>query len=82
MPDCQVVLFTRRDCPLCDDAHALLELTQGQFGFSLRVVDIDGDEELVRLHGEQVPVVTVDGQIRFRGQVNRVLLTRLLRGRS
>ena len=34
--------------------------------------------ELVALYGEQVPVVTVDGKVRFRGGVNRVLLQRLL----
>jgi glutaredoxin len=81
IPECEVILYTRQGCHLCEDAHAILERVRQRFGFTLRVVDIDPDPELIRLYGEQVPVVTVDGQVRFRGQVNEVLLTRLLRAR-
>ncbi len=80
-PQRQVVLYTRQGCHLCDEAHAVLERTRARFPFALEVVDVDTDEELVRLHGLHVPVVTVDGQVRFRGRVNPVLLTRLLRAK-
>jgi glutaredoxin len=75
----QVVLYTRRGCHLCDDAWALLERARRKHGFSLSQVDVDGDPELVRAYGLQVPVVLVDGRVRFRGRVNPVLLERLLR---
>lgn len=75
----EVVLYTRQGCHLCEDAHAILERARAQHGFTLRIVDIDTDPELVRQYGEQIPVVTVDGAVRFRGHVNAVLLTRLLR---
>ena len=42
-------------------------------------MDVDSQEELAVQFGDQVPVVTVNGEIRFRGGINPVLLTRLLR---
>jgi glutaredoxin len=75
----RVVLYTRRGCHLCADAHQILEDARQRHGFGLELVDIDTDPELVGRYGEQVPVVLVDGKLRFRGKVNRALLERLLR---
>jgi glutaredoxin len=72
-----VVLYHRAGCHLCDDAWALLSRLQSEYGFALERVDIDDDAELVREHGEDVPVVVVNGRVRFRGNVNPVLLRRL-----
>jgi glutaredoxin len=71
-----VVLYTRVGCHLCDDAHELLV----RHGLRPRLVDVDRDEQLVAEHGNCVPVVEIDGRVRFRGRVNPVLLRRLLRG--
>ena len=73
-----IVMYTRQGCHLCEDAWDLLEQARSRYGFALRQVDIDGDPELVRAYGECVPVVMVNGRVRFRGVVNRVLLKRLL----
>ena len=81
IPDCEVVLYTRAGCCLCDGAQRVLERARGRFGFALREVDIAGDADLEAAYGEAIPVVTVDGQVRFRGCVNEVLLNRLLRAR-
>lgn len=80
-PSPEVLLYTRDGCHLCEDALAILLAVQQQFPFSLRILDIDQDPELVARHGLEIPVVCIDGQIRFRGRVDRVLLTRLLRAR-
>ncbi len=72
-----VHLYTRGGCHLCDEAWALLEEVQGRFGFVLTAVDIDTNSELARQYGMCVPVVTVNGKVRFRGKVNPVLLERL-----
>ncbi len=42
------------------------------------MVDIDRDPELQKRFTECVPVVQIDGVIRFRGRVNEVLLRRLV----
>ena len=72
IPD--VVVYTRCRCPLCDEAVALLL----QFGLKPQLVDIDQRPELLADYNECVPVVVIDGQVRFRGRVNEVLLRRLL----
>ena len=44
----------------------------------IEVVDIDEDPELVRQFGESIPVVEIDGRVRFRGSVSAELLGRLI----
>ncbi len=74
----EIVMYTRHGCHLCEQAWEQLERAQSRYGFTLRQVDVDGDSQLVRAYGECVPVVTVNGRVRFRGVVNPVLLERLL----
>lgn len=73
------VLYTRQGCHLCEVALRQLRAEQPRRGFVLQVIDIDTNPELVARYGEQVPVVTVNDKLRFRGAVNRVLLNRLFR---
>jgi glutaredoxin len=78
----RIVLYTRRGCHLCDDALAVLERARRTVCFGLEVIDIDADPKLVEQYGHDVPVVTVDGKVRFRGRVNEVLVRRLLRAEA
>lgn len=78
LTECKVVMYTRQGCHLCEQAWQQLEQARQRHDFALEQVDIDADPELVRVYGECVPVVMIDGKVRFRGAVNRVLLERLL----
>jgi glutaredoxin len=78
----RVVMYTRRGCHLCEDAWRLLHGARRRYGFALEAVDVDGDPDLTARYGMEVPVVTVDGKVRFRGHVNPHLLERLLRAES
>jgi glutaredoxin len=78
----QVVMYTRRGCHLCDDAWAVLERARRRHRFELTQVDVDGEADLAQRYGTQVPVVLIDGRVRFRGIVNPVLLERVLRAPS
>jgi glutaredoxin len=69
-----VVLYTRDGCHLCEVARRVLE----EHGLSPESVDIDADPELRKRFDTCVPVVEIDGRIRFRGRVEPVLLRRLL----
>jgi glutaredoxin len=73
-------LYTRRGCHLCDEAWEKLERARERHGFALEAIDVDSDAELAAKYGMEVPVVTVNGTVRFRGGVNAVLLERLLEG--
>jgi hypothetical protein len=79
--DLHVLLYTRAGCHLCTDAWDLLILYQKLRGFTLEKIDVDTDPVLVSRYGACVPVVTVNGEVRFRGRVNRVLLERILDAR-
>jgi glutaredoxin len=76
----EVVLYTRRGCHLCEDAKGYLGRARRRYGFALREVDVDTDPDLAARYGQEVPVVEIDGRVRFRGAVNPVLMERLLRG--
>lgn len=79
--DLHFVLFTRAGCHLCETAWQLLDEARRRHGFTLEAVDVDSSPELAARHGDCVPVVTVNGKLRFRGAVNRVLLQRILNAR-
>jgi glutaredoxin len=73
-----VVLYGRRGCHLCDDALELL----ARHGVKPTIVDIDADPQLKERFDTCVPVVEIDGRVRFRGRVHPVLLRRQLRRQS
>jgi glutaredoxin len=49
--------LTRPGCHLCDDAREVLDEITEDIGLQVKEVDIDGDDELVKLWGLRVPVV-------------------------
>ncbi|MCA9259492.1 MAG: glutaredoxin family protein [Planctomycetales bacterium] len=73
-----VVLYTRERCCLCDDARQLL----AKHGIIANEVDIDGDQTLCERFNTCVPVVEIDGRVRFRGRVDELLLRRLIDGEN
>jgi pterin-4a-carbinolamine dehydratase len=60
-----VMLYTRRDCSLCDRAKETLL----QAGITPREIDIDTDAELREQFTNDVPVIFVDGVEAFRHRV-------------
>jgi glutaredoxin len=73
--DMETILYTRAGCHLCDIA----EQTLRQHGLQPQLVDIDQVESLKEKFNTCVPVVEIDGKVRFRGKVDPVLLRRLLK---
>jgi glutaredoxin len=58
----EATLYTRAGCHLCEEAKSALLPLLGEFGLSLREVDIDTDARLQARFGEEVPVVFLDGR--------------------
>jgi glutaredoxin len=71
-------VYTRELCCCCHKAIDILKEFQARFGFTIETVDIDRDPELVSKFDTEVPVVALNGKVRFRGVINPVLLNRLL----
>jgi glutaredoxin len=74
-----IVVYTRIGCHLCEEAERFLETRCASLGMDVQTIDVDSDPELTAQFGESLPVVTVNGKVRFRGCVSPVLLDRLLR---
>jgi hypothetical protein len=76
-----VTVYSRQNCGCCDKALQTLESFQSRYPLAIEVVDVDSDPALIEAHGLSVPVVEVDGVVRFKGLINPVLLERLLSAR-
>ena len=63
---------------MCDVANQVLL----EHGLQPQQIDIDQEQTLREQFDTCVPVVEIDGKVRFRGQVDPVLLRRLLQSRS
>ena len=74
-----LVFYTRRNCPLCDDAKQILQ-EYAEYLPPIEEVDVDGAPEQSKEFGDCVPVVVIDGKVRFRGRVEETLLRRLIEG--
>jgi glutaredoxin len=71
-------VYTRAECCCCHKALDVLRDRRARWAFAIEEVDIDGDPELAARYDTEVPVVAVNGKVRFRGVVNPALLDRLL----
>lgn len=54
-----VQLYTRNDCPLCDETLAHLESLKGEFEMEIKITNIDSSPALQKQFGEKVPVVMI-----------------------
>ena len=72
-----VRVYTKPNCELCDRAMDVLSEFSNLLP-PVESVDISGNRELESQHGQHVPVVEIDGRVRFRGIVSEELLHRLV----
>ena len=57
-----VTVYSRHGCHLCENAVNTLEGMREELAFTIEVIYIDGNPELEKLYGEQIPVTHIDGQ--------------------
>jgi glutaredoxin len=75
----RLVIYTREECHLCDEAKALLT-EYLEYLPEIEEVDIDTDPQLQERYGTKIPVVEFDGRPHFFGHVDEHLLRRLIEG--
>jgi glutaredoxin len=59
------VVYHADGCHLCERALEQARALQDELGYTLREVDITGDEALEAAYREWIPVVEIDGRRRF-----------------
>jgi glutaredoxin len=73
-----VTLYSKPDCPLCDEARQALERVRGRVAFDFDELDITTDGELETRLRERIPVVALDGEELFDFHVDEEALERRL----
>jgi glutaredoxin len=74
-----VTLYTRPGCHLCEEAKALIEPMLGEFGATLREVNIDEDAVLRQRYGTDIPVIFIGSRKAAKHRVDPVKFRRQLR---
>ena len=69
-----LVLVTRHNCHLCDDALALIR----DLGAEPDLADVDSDDSLHDQYDWRVPVLMLDGRVVAEGRMTRDQLQRAL----
>jgi hypothetical protein len=72
----EVILYTRRQCGLCDETAAELRRLRSDLAFDLREVDIDADESLRAEYNDVIPVVAVGDRIIAHAPIDAASLRR------
>ena len=78
MPAPRFVVYSRVNCPLCDEFIAELVQQLAPFGESIDLRDVDADPGTRRRFGLKVPVLTVDGSPVCHGRLDAAAVARLL----
>jgi glutaredoxin len=57
-----VTVYSRHGCHLCENAEKTINSLAQDLEFSVEVLYIDGNEELEKLYGTEVPVIHINGE--------------------
>lgn len=57
-----VTVYSRRGCHLCENAVKTLEGLREELSFDIEVIYIDGNLDLEKLYGHEVPVIHINGE--------------------
>ena len=72
------MVYSRANCPLCEEFIAELALQLAPFAERVEVRDVDADPLTRRRYGLKIPVLTVDGSPVCHGRLDAAVVTQLL----
>lgn len=71
-------LYTKADCPLCDEAKKVLEQFAAQFPIQIEEIDITANLGLFTKYKELIPVLELEGEQLFVHRIHVKVLKRKL----
>jgi len=77
--DLRLTILTRHGCGLCDEMAAVVGAVAPSFAAAVETVDVDGDPDLQGRHGDEVPILLINGRKAFKYRVEEGALRRRLR---
>lgn len=77
----EVVIYRKKEgCGCGGEALQALDVLKKQYGFSLRIVELESDAALMKRYMAAAPVIEVDGHVVGTGPTNLVLLRKKFKG--
>ena len=67
----ELVIYTRKDCCLCDEMKTVIHQVAAQTPLALAEIDVDGAPETQEKFGNEVPVLFINGRKAFKYRVTR-----------
>jgi glutaredoxin len=74
----KVTIYTKPDCHLCDLAKEVIERCRQKMVFTIEVIDISQNPELLERYRNDIPVILLDGNEIARHVVRERQLLELL----
>ena len=71
-------LYTRSNCPLCDEAKLMIQLVNEDFPLTYREIDIESDEALHEKYMLMIPVLEKDNEVLLYGNIGYIELLEAL----
>jgi len=71
-------LYTRANCPLCDEAKLMIQLVNEDFPLPYKEIDIESDDELHEKYMLMIPVLEKDNEVLLYGNIGYVDLLEAL----
>lgn len=78
----EIVLYTREECPLCEEAKEVLEEVRRERPFEYREIYITTSPDLAKKYKNLIPVLAIDGEVAFVGRIDAGGLRARLEGRG
>jgi len=70
----EIIVYTKKGCPLCDEAIEALEELKKEFKFKIKEVDIYKDDELLEKYQLMIPVIEMDNEMIAYGKIEKNFL--------
>lgn len=74
-----LTLYTRANCPLCDEAKLMLQLVQEDFPIGFTEVNIEEDDALHEKYMLMIPVLEQENEILIYGNIGYAELLEALK---
>jgi len=75
----RLLLYTRKDCCLCEEMKATLHRVADRVSFALEEIDVDTSPVLQEKYGNDVPVLFINGRKAFKYRLTAGELEQRLR---
>lgn len=66
----KVQLYSRSNCPLCEEARLMLELVKDDINLDIEEINIEEDDELHEKYLLRIPVIESGGEIIQEGRID------------